>query len=809
MSNTFISTRSYSFLWLLLSLPLASAAQQSRTGSLYGKAINIDHQPLEGITVRTYPGDRTVLSASDGTFRLDRLALGDYTATCSLVGYHTATIKFRISGTGTKEIAVILEKDTKELSEVQVTGVLAAAVTRQGYNVTAIDSKKLHNTTYDLNQALNQVSGVRVRESGGLGSSFNFSLNGFTGNQVKFFLDGVPMDNFGSSLQTNNIPVNLAERIEVYKGVVPVWLGADALGGAINIVTNPNKKDYLDVSYSYGSFNTYRSAVNAGFTGKSGFTVQLNAFQNYSDNDYWVNADVADLVTGVYTTRRVRRFHDRYHNETLILNTGVTGKLYADKLLFGITLGQNDADIQTGNRMFDVYGARKRKGNTIMPTFKYLKNDLFLKGLSLNVSANYNFGTEQSIDTAFRQYNWLGEFRNKSTDPAAVGGELNRTLYKFRNNTSQASSLLSYRISDKHSVVLNDTWSGFDRKGKDELDLNNELNKLPRKSYKNIIGAGYRFDANDRFNLSVFLKNYRQTTVAYINNVPTDAPYGTPPVYAEDRRLISRSGYGTALAWIIRTGLQIKASYEKAYRLPDNNEIFGNPTADLLSNFTLKPERSDNFNFGIDQRLPRFGRNTVSIASNFIYRNSKDFIRPSLTSSRGVAMAQMLNQQDVTTYGVDGTIRYACGELFTVTGNMTWQNIRNQTRYIPGTDQLSDTYNDRVPNMPYLFGNLAAQYHIKGIGGANSGLNLGYNLTYVHQYYLNWPSQGEAGSKPIIPGQVQHDLSALMTLKDGKYNLGLECRNLFNADIFDNFSLQKPGRAWYIKLRYFISRKHE
>jgi hypothetical protein len=36
------------------------------------------------------------------------------------------------------------------------------------------------------------------------------------------------------SLNISNIPVNMIERLEVYKGVVPVWLGTDALSGAVN-----------------------------------------------------------------------------------------------------------------------------------------------------------------------------------------------------------------------------------------------------------------------------------------------------------------------------------------------------------------------------------------------------------------------------------------------------------------------------------------------------------------------------------------------------------------------------------------------
>src|SRR5690606_41336352 len=101
---------------------------------------------------------------------------------------------------------------------------------------------------------------------------------------------------------------------------------ADALGGAVTIVTNAIQKNYLDVSYSYGSFNTHRTAINAAFVSPSGLTAQFNLFQNYSDNNYWINVDVADINTGqYYPDQRVRRVHDTYHKETLISPFGVQG----------------------------------------------------------------------------------------------------------------------------------------------------------------------------------------------------------------------------------------------------------------------------------------------------------------------------------------------------------------------------------------------------------------------------------------------------------------------------------------------------
>lgn len=81
------------------------------------------------------------------------------------------------------------------------------------------------------------MAGVKLRVNSGVGSDYNFTLNGFSGRQVKFFMNGLAMDNFGDAFSINNLPANMVERAEVYKGVLPVGLGADALGGAVNVIT--------------------------------------------------------------------------------------------------------------------------------------------------------------------------------------------------------------------------------------------------------------------------------------------------------------------------------------------------------------------------------------------------------------------------------------------------------------------------------------------------------------------------------------------------------------------------------------------
>jgi outer membrane receptor protein involved in Fe transport len=82
-------------------------------------------------------------------------------------------------------------------------------------------------------------------------------------------------------------------------------------------------------------------------------------------------------------------------------------------------------------------------------------------------------------------------------------------------------------------------------------------------------------------------------------------------------------------------------------------------------------------------------------------------------------------------------------------------------------------------------------------------LNIGYNLLYVHAFWLYWPSRG--GDKLSIPQQLSHDLNAVYSLKNGRYNIGVEVRNITDKRLYDNFSLQKPGRGFYINLRYFFN----
>nr|WP_068888706.1 TonB-dependent receptor [Pedobacter panaciterrae] len=770
---------------------------QTAPSTVSGQLKSSSGEPLAAATIKLRNSSYGAISDQNGFYKITNVKPGDYIVEIRAIGFKSHKKSIKVVGGEDVKLNLSLDEDVNQMETVNVIGrTKAQEVNRQAFNVTAIDATKLYNTTLDISGALDRVAGVRVRESGGVGSNFNVSLNGFSGNHIRYFIDGIPMDNFGSSFQINNIPINVAERVEVYKGVVPMWLGSDALGGAVNIVTGNKHRNYVDASYSYGSFNTHRSVINAAATSESGLTVQLSAFQNYSDNDYKTNLKLR-LQNDMVPEKRaasVRRFHDTYHNETLIANVGVVNKPFADNLLFGITLGQNYKEIQTAARPESVYGQLHRRGRIVMPSLKYKKTNL-LKGLDLTVNANYNLGYEKTIDTAKATYNWDGIRDPKATLGERDGGQFS----KYMNNNGLGTAMLSYKITDHHSVAVNNVFSTFNRKTDDLLFPEKNALDPAKKMNKNVLGFGYGYDVDNKWSLNLFGK------YIYLNNV-----IGSRNVNKSTEKL----GYGMALAYYIIPDLQIRTSYELTNRMPEANEIFGDLENQAPSP-NLRPEKSDNVNFGIVYGFKVNEVNRFSVTANAIYRYSGDFIYNKFVGGTSGSQNLLIadNRSGVRTTGVDGEIRYSYKNWLSVGTTITYQMLRNLQKYDPKPDggfydNESFVYLDQMPNIPYFFGNADVSASFKNVFKKGNNLTVGYNLLYVNSFWLYWPSFGSTSGddKNGIPTQVAHDMNFVYSMKNGRYNISLEAKNLTDKPLFDNFSLQKPGRGFYLNFRYFFNK---
>jgi len=160
----------------------------------------------------------------------------------------------------------------------------------------------------------------------------------------------------------------------------------------------------------------------------------------------------------------------------------------------------------------------------------------------------------------------------------------------------------------------------------------------------------------------------------------------------------------------------------------------------------------------------------------------------------------MDNLGSITNFGFETEVRYSYLNKLSVRGSLTYQNLRNDVKYVAGSKSI--LYRDRIPNMPYLYGNINATYNFNNLWDGNHSFGISYNLQYVHSFYLYWPSLGNDNDKLTIPRQLSHNLRFTYRLMETGLQFTLEARNITDNNLYDNFSLQKPGRSFTGKITY-------
>ena len=780
-----------SFLLLLISI---SAFSQHKT-MISGKVLSTEKTTVDFATVYLKGTNYGGTTNEEGIYHLQAPA-GEYTLVVSAIGYKTVEKPVKLMRGERTKMNVVISPQATELDEVVVVSNGVTRLKRSAFNAVALDTKALQNSTQNLSEALAQAPGMKIRESGGVGSDMQLMMDGLTGKHIKIFIDGVPQEGVGSSFGLNNIPVNYAERIEVYKGVVPVGFGTDAIGGVINIITKKNRnKWFLDASYSYGSFNTHKSYVNFGQTFRSGLTYEINVFQNYSDNNYYVDTPVKDFTTGAINKKKiehVKRFHDTYHNEAVIGKIGFVDKKWADRLMFGFTYSHMYKDIQTGVRQEVVFGGKYRKGYSIMPSLDYRKRDFFVRGLDVVLTANYNKNMTNNVDTSSYEYNWRGEMR-----PLRMPGEQSYQNTRSDNNNWNGTLTANYRIGKAHTFTFNHVINAFRRSNQSLLNEDSEANAIPKETRKNISGLSYRLMPTEHWNLSVFGKYYNQFIAGPV------ATSSAQDDYIRTTNSVSAMGYGAAGTYFILKSLQAKLSYEKAYRLPTNEEMFGDEDLET-GDISLRPENSDNVNLNLSYN-ETFGKHSVYVEGGLIYRNTKDYIQRNISDlSGGKYGATYVNHGRVETKGYNISVRYGFANWVSVGGNFTQMNVRDNVKTVTsGTNQESLTYGARMPNLPYQFANSDVTFYWRNLWKKGNTLSVTYDNLYMHSFPLYSEAVGSE-SEFVVPTQFSHNLTLSYGIQNGRYNISFECRNLTNEKLYDNFSLQKAGRAFYGKVRVYF-----
>ena len=160
------------------------------------------------------------------------------------------------------------------ISEKRLYGLSLSHSGRNVQIITSADLLKLPVQT--VSEALTYIAGVDLRQRGVMGGQGDISIQGSTFEQVLILVNGIPMRDPQTGHHQMNLPfdINSIERIEILKGSAGRIYGANAMAGAINIITKtPGRSGKTYVSAFAGSnFQNdtasgdmyYQSGIRAG-----------------------------------------------------------------------------------------------------------------------------------------------------------------------------------------------------------------------------------------------------------------------------------------------------------------------------------------------------------------------------------------------------------------------------------------------------------------------------------------------------------------------------------------------------------------
>ncbi|WP_119079184.1 TonB-dependent receptor [Chitinophaga alhagiae] len=778
--------------FLFLSLTCTSLFAQK--SAVKGRIISTQGKPLSYITVsleRTAHGTQT---DENGNYRIAGIPAGQYVLRVLSMEY-AGQAKEIVIGNDT----TITENFTLEVSAAKDLGevVITAQKTGQQVKVQSINTAIYREQPTTLVELMNRSAGIRIRQTGGLGSRSNLMLNGFQNRSVRYFKDGIPLDYLGAGFDISLVPVNMLERVEVYKGILPFHLGADALGGALNMVTRHDVKSFLNASYELGSFNTHRASLNAYYkNAKGNLFAGINGFYNYSDNNYKATVRLTDPSTGASKDTTTRLFHNQFSNYYVEAFAGLANTGWADELRFTVTAFSVDKQFQFGSSMEKPYGAVTGSQRSVVPSLLYKKKLLNSK-LDISQFLAYNTLRTATVDTAHGRYNWAGQYTRSETEIGEMSSTGSLSHINFRYLTSRTN--LNYQLTNTQALNLNVVANNFRREGTDpyghKFSTGKDVLTVPATYNKMIVALGLTSSfAKGRLQNSLIGKYFHYGTNA------SDADYRGDEV----NTINSRSAWGIAdgLRYNLNQYASLQLSVETSLRLPEQDELFGDGNL-KLSNFELKPERSINIGAGYKVAIPASYR----IEANAFYRYTKDLI---LLMPINFMFAQSQNVEKVKGLGVDVDGSVSVTRWLDANANVTFQELRLAD---PGNFARDKA---RLKNTPYFFANAGLSAKFNNLLRKQDKINIYWYYSFVREYYLDYIPKsvepdgflglfGKAGidARNIIPDQNIHTAGFTYS-PAGMFSVGFQVKNIFDVAVFDNFKIQNPGRAFSVKISYSL-----
>ena len=742
-------------------------------------------EPIAGAGVSIAKDGKGTIADADGRYTLNIQGRQQVRLNFQYLGYKTESREIALRDSVCCNIR--LKPVENVLDEVTVTTRSEMRKLRESaMPISVIGQRQLQGTASNINDVLARTVGVTVRNTGGMGSASRISVRGLEGKRMGMYIDETPMSQLSNFVALNDIPTNMIERIEVYKGIVPYKFGGSALGGAVNVVTKEYPPIYLDFSYEIGSFNTHQvSSVLKRTDRKSGLQFGVGGVVSYAKNNYKMTLANLD-------GRIVERDHDRFNKIMGGMSVKAT-QWWFDEMKWELIFMKTRQEIQG----IDLNVREAYNHSTNYVTALTLKrNNFFLDGLDFDFNAGYIIGKYGLCDKAEHRYDWDG----KVLPPvSSFGGEQNNFASDGNNRSNELTAKLNmgYTIDMHHALNLN-IYADHNSLHPNDSLMDKSLGfraNFPSKMKTLTVGLSYDltlFDGRfqNAFTLKEFLFSSHSRSID-IYSVKEPQPVKTSKNYI---------GFSNAMRYKFTNDLMLKASFNSEVRIPTSEELIGNGYS-ILASPALKPERTSGVNLGLLYRHIKADGGLIEVELNGFYNQLEDMIR--FTPDMIPTMARYRNFGSVRTKGIELEAKGDICPLLYLYANGTYQDLRDVRKTIPGTEVENPTRNKRIPNVPYLLANFGAELHKENLfGGSGQNTRLLFDASYIHQYFYDFEVSKYQERK--IPTSMTMDAALEHSFCNDRWTITFKVKNLTDRRIVSELNRPLPGRYIGLKVRYLF-----
>ncbi|MCZ2150881.1 MAG: TonB-dependent receptor [Bryobacterales bacterium] len=626
----------YHYISLALLAAVACHAEEIR-----GRVLDSSHAAVPRAWVTLYsqgsPEARNARTSDGGEFVFQQVAPGAYLVSASAMGFaESSPFRVDLAGGQVQSVDIVLGVERVDERVTITASGTPLSVDSTAKAVTVLDAAGIdRRQEFSLSEVLRQVPGMRVQQLGGPGAFTRLLTRGLRASDTAILIDGFRLRDAGSpqgdaSAFLSDLLVVDSSRVEVLRGSGSSLYGTHAIGGVVQLVTDPGGGPlHGEVSAEGGGLGMFRGLARmaggalAGRLQYSAGLTHLNVTRGVDGSDRARNTSGQGWFQ--YALRESTRLSVRLFATGTYADLNSTpfaapdANLPASGLVPAIPLAPGQLALADAGLPFAW-------GNA---TFAPSLNDPDASRKAREVSSLFGLTHNLSPATTLRLgYQALTTSRDNRDGPGGASFQPlfnNSAVYDGRIDNAQGR--IDSQWGKRHLLT-----AGYEFERERFTNLSTDRNPDPASrvfARAGVSEASHSVFAQDqlRFFDSRLLVSLSARWQGFALNRPKfegGAPlYGSQALEAPPDAF---TGDG-AVAWMARAGTKLRAHVGNAYRAPALYERFGSSfyggSFFAYGDPRLRPERSIAADGGFDQY---FAHSRLRVSGTYFYTRLQSVI---------------------------------------------------------------------------------------------------------------------------------------------------------------------------------------